>query len=510
MEAPSLAAWLPQGSAEVADAVARASGGAAIVFVLYLLAMVGVGLWSARRQKSHEDYFLGGRGLSPLVTALSAVGSGRSAWLMIGAAGAAWTRGLSALWMFPGYIAAEFAVFVFLGPRLRRRSEEIGALTIPEVLGGLAEGPGGRRGGSSLPVRKLAALVVIVFLATYVSAQLAAGGKALEYAFGFDGNTWGLVITAGIVLTYTLLGGYHAVAMTDAIQSFLMLVGLLVVPILGCVLAGGPGAVQDGLMAVDPELLSLSNGSIPLLGGLAIGLGSFGNPHILVRTMSIRDASGLRRSAWIGSAWNLLLASGTLGMGLVGRALYPDASSFPGGDTEQLYPLIGDAVSRAYLLPAFVGLLLATLFAAIMSTCDSQLLVVASSLVRDLGKGRADGSSEPRSLSSARIAVLGTLTVAVAMSFGDTTVVNAFVLFSWAALGAAFGPPLLLLLFTRGTTGLGVVGGMVSGAGMTVVWKQVLGKPFGLYELVPAFLVAFAVTWGLSRFGGRGLPPADS
>lgn len=506
MQALPIAVWTPQDSQDAA----QATPGAAFVFVGYLLAMVGVGLWSARRQKSQEDYFLGGRGLSPLVTALSAVGSGRSAWLMIGAAGAAWTRGLSALWMFPGYIAAEFAVFVFLGPRLRRRSEEIGALTIPEVLGGLAEGSRGEPGGSRLPVRRLAALVVIIFLATYVSAQLAAGGKALEYAFGFDGNTWGLVITAGIVLTYTLLGGYHAVAMTDAIQSFLMLFGLLVVPILGCVLAGGPAAVRDGLMAVDPDLLSLSNGTIPLLGGLAIGLGSFGNPHILVRTMSIEDAGGLRRSAWIGAAWNLLLASGTLGMGLVGRALYPEASNFPGGDTEQLYPLIGDAVSRAYLLPAFVGLLLATLFAAIMSTCDSQLLVVASSLVRDLRGPRTEGHEGSRSLSSARFAVLGTLAVAVAMSFGDTTVVNAFVLFSWAALGAAFGPPLLLLLFTRGTTGLGVVAGILSGAGMTVVWKQVLGKPFGLYELVPAFLLSLGVCWALSRRSAGGSRPADS
>ena len=466
------------------------------VFALYLALMVGIGLWAARRGTStQEDYFLGGRGLSSFAVALSAVSSGRSAWLVLGASAVAWKSGLSALWLFPGYIAAEGLMFVTIGPRLRRVAAETGAITISEVFERAAG-----RDGLRIPVRQLAGVVTILFLLTYVSAQLVAGGKALHAVFpSVDDQTGGLVITAAIVLVYTFLGGYRAVVLTDVVQALLMLGGLVALPILGLVSVGGPGAMVDALRAADPELLSLERGFWPLIGGLAIGLGSFGNPHILVRHMSLAEGSA-RRAAITGTTWNVVMAAGALLMGLVGRALWPDASAFPGGDVDYLFPKLAAAMSEQYLFAGFVGVLLATLFAAVMSTCDSQLLVVASSLVRDFrGRKQVDASS---SSLSGRLTVVASVAVAVAISYGASKQVFPFVLLAWGALGAAFGPTLAVLLYARGTTRLGLAAGLLTGIGVFVATPKLLGTPAGTssnLHLIWAFAAAAACVYALRR-----------
>ena len=466
-----------------------------VSFVSYLVAVIAIGLWAARKgSNTQEDYFLAGRSFSPLVTALSAVSSGRSAWLLMGAAVAAWKLGLSAVWYFPGYIAVEALLFLTLGRRLRERSAEIDAITIPEFIARFSEGPAGR-GTSRLPLRSIAALAVVLFLTTYVSAQLVAGGKALAHVVDVDGRTWGLTITAGIVLVYTFLGGYRAVAFTDVLQAILMLTGLLVLPGLALHHVGGWDSLIERLRVIDPALVSWQRGFWPLVSGLAIGLGSIGNPHILVRYMSIRDPKELTTSAVIGTTWNVVMAGGALCMGLAGRALYPNAEGFPEGDTDYLFPLLAESLSNEYLFAGFVGILLATLFAAIMSTCDSQLLVVASSLVRDF---RSD-SNRGQGLGASRITVFLTLVVAVAMSFGATRVVDSFVLASWAALGAAFGPILIVLLYRQRVTAGAAMIGILIGAAVSVLWQQLpliagpdgelvaLKAATGVYELVPAF-----------------------
>lgn len=465
-------------------------------FLAYLALVVGIGLWAAARGSgTQEDYFLGGRRLSAFVTALSAVSSGRSSWLLIGATGLTWSHGYSALWYFPGYVAAELLLFTTMAVRLRLRSAEVGAITVPEVLASLA--PEGRRVGRAT-VRRVAAAIVMLFLVTYVSAQLVAGGKALEAMFEVDGRSWGLGLTAGIVLFYTLVGGYRAVAFTDVLQACFMIGGLFVVPVLGLVLIGGPDALAQRLAEIDPELVRWSRGWVPLVGGLAVGLGSFGNPHILVRAMSIDDASGLRRAAAIGTFWNATMALGAFGIGLVGRVLYPDLAAL-GGDSEHVFTVLGARVSAEYLFAGFSGLLLAALFAAIMSTCDSQLLVIASSLLRDFRGQRPDG--DVAGLASSRWTVAASVAIAVALILADpeTKRVGTFVLFSWAALGAAFGPPLVALLYGWGTSAAGVVAAMVLGAATVVVWGTVPALDRLVYELVPGFAVALAAVALLRR-----------
>lgn len=485
-------------------------------FVTYLAAVIGIGLWAARHgDDTQEDYFLAGRSFSPLVTALSAVSSGRSAWLLMGAAVAAWKLGLSAIWYFPGYIVVEAVLFVTLGRRLRERSSEVGAITIPEFIDRFTRitrassadvgADTGAQRTNRLPVRPIAALAVVLFLTTYVSAQLVAGGKALAHVVDVDGRTWGLTITAGIVLVYTFLGGYRAVALTDVLQAILMLTGLLVLPVLTLHHVGGFERLFEQLRAIDPALCEWQRGFWPLASGLAIGLGSIGNPHILVRYMSIKDPRALRTSALIGTTWNVVMAAGALCMGLAGRALYADASAFPRGDTDYLFPLLAEFVSNEYLFSGFVGILLATLFAAIMSTCDSQLLVVASSLVRDFR-----GSPSTRGgLVASRVTVFATVVAAVAMSFGAKRVVDSFVLASWGALGAAFGPVLIALLYRRRTSAGAALAGIVTGAAVAVGWQQLplvdgpdgalvsLKAATGVYELLPAFAASFVAILGV-------------
>lgn len=498
-------------SPQLAVAVAEVAGGSpltAVLFALYLTATIGIGIWAARKSGgTQEGYFLGGRGMSPFVVALSAVSSGRSAWLVLGASGAAWAYGLSSIWLFPGYILAEFVLLFFLGARLRERSAAAGAITIPEVLSSCALGPDGRRGSSRLPVRQLAGLVIILFLTSYVSAQLVAGGKALEAIFpAVDGRTWGLAMTAGIVLVYTLLGGYRAVAITDVLQALFMLVGLVVLPVLGLVHVGGTSALLERLGSVEgADLLSWTRGWQPLVAGVAIGLGSFGSPPILVRAMSIRDAGGLRRSAMIGTSWNLVMAAGAMGIGLVGRAIFSDAGAFPEGDPEHLYPLLGELVSSEFLFAGFVGVLLAALFAAIMSTCDSQLLVVASSFVRDLR--RKEAARDESGLAGSRLAVLLVLVVAVAISFGAERSVKDFVLFSWDALGSGFGPAMLFLMFTRRATAAGVLASILVGVISVVAWGKVPELGAVIHGRVVSFAAASLVLILMAR---RGPLPEDA
>ncbi|MFT7671272.1 MAG: sodium/proline symporter [Planctomycetota bacterium] len=469
-----------------------------LIFAGYLILTIAVGLWASRKNRdSQEDFFLAGRELSAFQMALSAVSSGRSAWLVLGASGAAWLTGLSALWLFPGYIIAEVLMFLSIGPRLRQRSIEMGAITVPEVLSFAALGPTGR-GTSRLPIRQLAGLVIVLFLLTYVSSQLVAGAKTLGAVFvEVDGKTWGLVITAGIILVYTWLGGYRAVVITDVVQACLMMIGILLLPVLGLIQLGGFGPMASQLKSIDPQLMALSDGWLSMIGGFCIGLGSFGNPHILVRHMSLKNSDQARNALYVGTFWNVVMAAGALMLGLVGRAIYPELAMLGEGGREALFPTFAQDMSDKFLFSGFVGFMLATLFAAIMSTCDSQLLVIASSLLRDLGpkswRERKEGS-----LLLSRLAVLGTLIAAIWLTFGESPLVHNFVLLSWFALGIGLGPATIMLLYDRRTTALGVFCGILTGVfGVSGVWFFYL-RPTGAHvswEGGLVFLASLLVIW---------------
>ncbi|MEM7049549.1 MAG: sodium/proline symporter [Acidobacteriota bacterium] len=455
-------------------------------FLLYLGVVVLIGVLSTRFSSSGiAEYFVGGRRMNRYVVALSAVVSGRSAWLLLGMTGLAYARGASALWAVVGYIVVELFLFLFYGRRLRRFSEAHDCVTVPDFFAARFDD---RRG----ILRLLLVVILLIFLVGYVAAQFVAGGKAFAAGFGLE-PMQGVWLTAGIILVYTLLGGFLAVSLTDLMQAFLMLLALVVLPLVAITQAGGWGAVLAELRALDPVLAD--PGAIALgtlLGFLGIGLGSPGNPHILTRFMSIRDAEQLRTAAFVGTLWNVLMAGGAVLIGLAGRAYFASPDLLPAGDTENLYPVL----AQQLLHPFLFGLVVASIFAAIMSTADSQLLVAASSVVRDLYEKVLQRDREVpqrRLVMLSRVVVFLLVLGALALGLLAEDLVFWLVLFSWAGLGAALGPTSILALFWRRTTWAGVVAGLVSGALVTIVWK--LTAPFGgFYELIPAFFASLLAT----------------
>ena len=286
--------------------------------------------------------------------------------------------------------------------------------------------------------------------------------------------------------------------MTDVVQALFMLVGMVVLPLLGLAAVGGFGALAGRLAELDPALVEPARGWLAAFGGLAIGFGSPGNPHILVRHMSLGDPARARLALATGTFWNVVMAAGALMTGLVGRALYPTTDFLLGEGSEYLYATLANDMSHEFLFYGFEGVLLAALFAAVMSTCDSQLLVVASSVVRDFG--RRDRAAPRTGILRSRLAVFLTLAAAVAIGHGDLPLVNDMVLLSWAALGAAFGPPLLVALYDRRTTARGILAGMLTGVAGVVsawfLWASPRGKAID-YELALAFTAGVLVTLAL-------------
>ncbi len=486
---------------EGAAAVPIAAGPAAIgAFVFYLLVVVAIGLASARFSSTGiSEYFVGGRRMGRFVVALSAVVSGRSAWLLLGVTGMAYARGASAVWAVVGYIVVELLLFLFFAPRLRRFTERHDCITVPDYFAARFDDRSGA-------LRTLLVAVILLFLVGYVAGQFVGGGKAFAAGFGLAPTT-GVLLTAGIVLAYTMTGGFLAVSLTDMIQAIFMLFALVVLPAIATAQRGGPGPVLSELAALDPALVdpaALSLGAA--IGFLGIGLGSPGSPHILARYMSISDPRQLRASAWIGTTWNALMAAGALWIGLVGRAWYPEVSMLPGADTENLYPVL----AQQHLPPVLFGAVVASIFAAIMSTADSQLLVAASSVVRDVYEKvirRGEEVPQRRLVLLSRLVVCALVVLAVAFGLAADQLVFWLVLFAWAGLGAALGPTAILALFWRRTTRAGVMAGVVAGTLTTIGWYFAPALKARMYELVPGFAAGLAATIVVSLLTS---PPAGA
>jgi sodium/proline symporter len=473
-----------------------ATGPALWSFLAYLTLVVAIGVWASRfSSRGMSAYFLAGRGLNRWVVALSAVVSGRSSWLLLGLTGMAYVQGLSALWAAVGYVAVEFLLFWDYAGRLRRFSEARDCITLPDFFAARFADRGA--------LRALIVLVFLVFLPTYVGAQFAGGGKAFAAAFGMS-QTTGLWLTAAIVLVYTVLGGFLAVSLTDMLQALFMVLALVVLPIVAITSAGGWGEVTATL---DPSMLDpMAIGAGALIGFVGIGLGSPGNPHILVRYMSIDDPAQLRASAVVATVWNAVMATGAVLTGVVGRALIPAVESLPGADKENLYTTL----AANQLHPILYGVVLASVFAAIMSTTDSQLLVAASSVVRDvyeklLRAGEPVDQKKLVRLSRVVVVVLVVLSALLGMVGGS--VVFWFVLLAWAGLGAALGPTSILALYWSRTTRAGVIAGILAGGVTAAVWRVWRAELGGLYELIPAFAAGTLATVVVSLMTR---PPEDA
>lgn len=459
-------------------------------FVAYLLVLIAIGFASSRFSSAGiSEFFVGGRRMNRFVVALSAVVSGRSAWLLLGVTGMAYTMGASALWAVTGYTVAELFLFLYYAPRLRRFSEVYDCITLPDFFAARFDDRGG--------LRIALAAVILTFMVAYVASQFLGGGKAIGASFGLSPAT-GVLLTALMVLLYTVLGGFLAVSLTDTVQAVLMLLALVVLPAVAISAAGGWGPVVTELRSLDPTLPDpLALGAGAFLGFVGIGLGSPGNPHILVRYMSIADARQLRWSAVVGTTWNVLMGAGAILIGLVGRVHYPDPAAMPQQDPENLFPLL----AQSHLSPVLFGIVVAAVFAAIMSTSDSQLLVAASTVVRDVYEKvvrRGESLPQERLVLYSRLVILILVLAALALGVLAQELVFWLVLFAWAGLGAALGPTSILALFWRRTTRAGIFAGLAVGTLTTVVWYFTPALKAMLYELIPGFCLGLVATVGVS------------
>lgn len=467
-------------------------GAAFGAFLGYLILLFGIGIYSSKfSSKGIAEYFIGGRRLNKYVVALSSVVSGRSAWLLLGFSALAYNIGIAAIWAAVGYIVIEFWMFLYFAPRLRRFSEAHDVITVPDFYAA-------KFGDKNNLLRIITVVVIAVFMVAYISSQFVAGGKAFAASFEIS-ETSGIFIAATIILLYTLAGGFMAVSLTDVVQAIFMLFSLVILPSLAIWSAGGWELVSADLLRQRPDFFdpfSIATGS--LFGFIGIGLGSFGSPHIMVRYMSINDPNAFKTVAVVGTIWNIIMALGALFIGFSARVYFPELSAFAAGDVENAFPTL----AKLILSPTLFGVVVASIFAAIMSSADSQLLVAASALVRDVyQKIIKKGEEIPNKILVlySRLSVL--IIVIIALLFGLIAEKNIFwlVLFAWGGLGASLGSTMLLSLFWKGTTRNGVIVGIITGTASIFIWKNVLFLNDLIYELIPTFFFALFVTILVSK-----------
>jgi len=460
----------------------------AIVFILYLVLMVAIGLKFYSKTSNLNDYFLGGRNLGSWLTALSAQASDMSGWLLIGLPGTAYviyTGTSEAIWTAVGLVIGTYLNWLFVAKRLRKYTEVSGnSITIPDFLEN-------RFKDSKHILRIISAVFIVIFFLVYTSSQFSAGAKLFSTVFGLNYTT-GLILGAAIIVSYTALGGFSAVCWTDAIQGGIMFFALLAVPFMAMHEMGGIGEVSTRLAQLTPESLGffpMKNGAIDsmlLASGLGWGLGYFGQPHILARFMAIQSPDMIRKSRIIAMIWVIITLTAAVAIGVIGKAYMPDLT-----DGETIYM----TMINAMFPDVIAGILLTAILAAIMSTASSQLLVTASSASRDLYAllfKKSTNGTEIVWVSRITVLVISLIAIAIAMDANSS--VFGLVACAWGGFGAAFGPLILFSLFWKRITVQGAIGGMIVGGVVDLFWYSMKahGGIFSVYEIIPGFIASTA------------------
>lgn len=474
-----------------------------LAIVVYLAAMIGIGLsFNKTAGESSNEFFLGGRRLGPIVTAMSAEASDMSSYLLMGLPGLAYLCGVAEVgWTVIGLAVGTYLNWLLVARRLRRYSAVIGAITIPDFFS--------RRYGDKRHVLScIAAIVILIFFIPYTASGFKAVGTLFNSLLGVDYHA-AMILGALVIIGYTVLGGFLAVSTTDLVQSIVMSIALAVVILFGVGQAGGWGAVMENAAAL-PGYLSLTQGYDPVSGQagtygllsivstLAWGLGYFGMPHILLRFMAIQEEKKLAVSRRIASVWVVISMLVAIVIGVVGYSVSV-AGGIPflttSADSETVVVRLADLMSRNGLFFAIAaGVILAGILAATMSTADSQLLTAASSVSKDLMEEFFGiRMSRKASMLAARGTVAVIAAIGVILAWDPDSSVFRVVSFAWAGFGAAFGPVMLFALFWKRSNRQGALAGMVTGGVMVFVWKFLvapLGGAWAIYELLPAFLLA--------------------
>ena len=457
---------------------------------LYLLVLLAIGIWGGRSSGDVKGYYVAGKRLPSWVIAFSSNATGESAWLLLGLTGMGYLVGIHAFWVVLGEVLGVTLAWVLVARPFKEYTDRYDSITVPDFLASRFRDEGH-------VLRLLSAVIILSMTAAYTAAQLTASGKAFD-AFLGTGYGVGVWIGAAIILFYTTVGGFKAVAYSDLLQGVLMFLCLLFLPVVGIVAAGGWTAMLSSLASQDPALLEPMGGLglgpaglASVLGFVGIGLAFLGSPQLLTRFISARDSKHVTDASLIAVVCIVVFDVGAVLAGMAGRSLFPGLA-----DPETIYPMMG-----AELFPAvFTGLFLVVVLAAMMSTVDSLLILASSAVVRDVVQQVLRPDLPEKLLSrygKATTVVLGA--GALALALGEVRVIFWFVLFAWSGLACAFTPVVLCALFWKRTTRAGAIAGMATGFVVTVGWVLFFKSGFyDLYEMIPGFAAGLLATVGVS------------
>ncbi|WP_407271209.1 sodium/proline symporter PutP [Radiobacillus sp. PE A8.2] len=465
-----------------------------VTFIAYLVGMLTLGIIAYRLTNNLSDYVLGGRSLGPGVAALSAGASDMSSWLLLGMPGAAYATGMNSIWICIGLTIGAYLNWQFVARRLRSYTEVAqDSITVPDFLEN-------RFRDKSKALRSISALVILIFFTFYTSSGLVGGALLFQESFGMTYNA-ALIIGALVIISYTFLGGFLAVSWTDFIQGILMFLALVIVPIVAIQKLGGWSETVSTVAEMDSAYVNVYEGMgfIAIVSLLAWGLGYFGQPHIITRFMAIRSVKDVPVARLIGMTWMVVGLFGAIFVGFAGIAYFANDPLIVGDvdNSEKVFMLFTDVLFN----PWVSGFLLAAILSAIMSTIDSQLLVSSSALAEDFYKAilRKD-ASDKELVWIGRFGVLLIAVIAVLLALPsnpdneNATSILDLVSYAWGGFGAAFGPVIILSLFWKRMTRNGALVGIILGALTVIIWKQLEGGIFGifdLYEIVPGFVLGW-------------------
>jgi sodium/proline symporter len=464
------------------------------VFIAYLIILIVIVAWSARRSKTNNDFVLGGNKISGFSLALSERATGESAWLLLGLTGLAYSEGMAAIWVAIGCVTGILFLWAFLAEPLQKLTKNNSALTVPGLFS--KKFPGTNRSFGIL-----SSLIIIFFFILYIAAQFSGAGKIFNDTFNID-PFWGMVIGSLLVTIYTMLGGFITVVATDAFQAVLMVVTCVVLPIIALQIAATYNisiaeTIQQASYTVQLNAGSVkqATGWLMILNGLSWAFGYTGQPQLLVRMMAMRNKTETRQSRWVAVSWTLLAYIGAFMIGIVGYKLVQagalgDAAAIVATDSEKIMPVM----VMTLLNPILAGILLSGAVSAMMSTASSQLMVVSSSMTEDFYVHVAKKAiDEKRMLRLNKILTLAVGLVGFLLAIAMEDTVYGLVSYAWSGIGASFGPAIVLLIFWKRLSRAGVFASLITGTLSAVVWKTWLLATTGISERLASYLLAFAM-----------------
>jgi len=464
------------------------------VFVAYIVILIGIVVYSARRSKTNVDFVLGGKKISGFSLALSERATGESAWLLLGLTGHAYAEGMAAIWVALGCVSGILFLWIFMAEPLQKLTEKTGALTVPGLFSAKFK-------GTQRSFGILSSLIIIFFFVLYIAAQFSGAGKIFNDTFNID-PFWGMVIGSSLVTLYTMLGGFITVVATDAFQAVLMVITCVALPIIALGIAATNNiniaeAISNASYTIPLNIESVkqATGGLLILNGLSWAFGYTGQPQLLTRMMAMRNKKETQQSRWLAIIWTLLAYTGAFLIGVIGyqlvqAGLFGEAASSVANDAEKIMPLM----VMTLLNPILAGILLSGAVSAMMSTASSQLMVVSSSMTEDFYLHVTKKKIEERrmlALNKILTLAVGLVGFVLAITMEDT--VYGLVSYAWSGIGASFGPAIVLLLFWKKLSRAGVFAGLITGTISAVIWKTWLVDITGVSERLASYLLAFSL-----------------